>query len=814
MNEKATAPPSSGMTLADVYYVLFRHKWKILLVSGAGLLAAVGFFFLWPVTYGSEAKLFIRYVQDAKSPGQVGTADPKVKSPDERGENIINSELEVLTSLDLALEVATNVGPEQILAKAGGGADPNKAAGLIHAGLLVEVPKKSDVIRIVLQHPDRQLVQTLLSKLIDTYFKRHAEVHRAAGVFDDFLQQETDQLKSRLLQTEDELRTTKARAGVTSLEDTKKVYTEQLSKVRQDFYNAEAELAERQAAVAEMTKLLHPEAQTVAAINTATGHTASTSTNSMGATNGMDAANIIAPPSDKVVEYKRLCALLDTLEKRHEALLVDYRPESSMVKGIEEQIAATDKLKKQLEDENPGLIAVKLSETRATDLASTRRIDLVAEMARVAALEAKVKTLTNQLDKIRKEATVVDVMEGSITELQRKKELEEGHYKYFMASLEQSRIDRDLGAGRVSNISRIQAPSPPFLDVSVLVKAVALSLVGSLAAGIALAFLIELYLDRSLRRPAEIETQLGLSLFASIPMRSRNGKFDLLKAGKRNPLLARKNNGTKSENPNAETAEECSSAIDPERSEHQQPVTSRHPAHGKDVPIRNRDVPDLASALRPFYEALRNRLHSHFEVKNQSHTPKLVALTSCAEGCGVTTTAAGLALCMSETGDGKVLLVDMNLQEGQSHPAHGKDGVPCVPDQFHNGNYSCGLDDFLENGMRTLPMVQDNLYVVKGATNGEKPPGLLPKRFIQRVPELKASDYDYIIFDMPPVSQISVTPSLARFMDMVLVVVESEKTDRDVLKRAMSLLGGSKANVGVILNKGRTYVPHRLQQEL
>jgi len=242
----------------------------------------------------------------------------------------------------------------------------------------------------------------------------------------------------------------------------------------------------------------------------------------------------------------------------------------------------------------------------------------------------------------------------------------------------------------------------------------------------------------------------------------------------------------------AEAAESCSSSIHPERSEHQPPVTNGHPVV---------DPWDTRKALRPYYEALRNRLHSHFEVKNQSHKPKLVALTSCADGCGVTTTAAGLAVCMSETGDGKVLLVDMNLQEGETH-------------QYQNGNYSCGLDDFLENGMRTLPMVQDNLYVVKGATNGEKPPRLLPKRFIQLVPELKASDYDYIIFDMPPVSQISVTPSLARFMDMVLVVIESEKTDRDVLKRAMSLLGGSKANVGVILNKSRTYVPHRLQQEL
>jgi Mrp family chromosome partitioning ATPase len=82
------------------------------------------------------------------------------------------------------------------------------------------------------------------------------------------------------------------------------------------------------------------------------------------------------------------------------------------------------------------------------------------------------------------------------------------------------------------------------------------------------------------------------------------------------------------------------------------------------------------------------------------------------------------------------------------------------------------------------------------------------------VPKLKASDYDYIIFDMPPVSQISVTPRLAGFMDMVLLVIESEKTDREVVKRATSMLAESKANVSAILNKNRDYVPKRLSQDL
>ena len=73
---------------------------------------------------------------------------------------------------------------------------------------------------------------------------------------------------------------------------------------------------------------------------------------------------------------------------------------------------------------------------------------------------------------------------------------------------------------------------------------------------------------------------------------------------------------------------------------------------------------------------------------------------------------------------------------------------------------------------------------------------------------------DYIIFDMPPMSQISITPRLARYMDMVMVVVESEKSDRDVVQRAVNMLTETRANVGVVLNKRKQYVPKQLQPEL
>jgi Mrp family chromosome partitioning ATPase len=89
----------------------------------------------------------------------------------------------------------------------------------------------------------------------------------------------------------------------------------------------------------------------------------------------------------------------------------------------------------------------------------------------------------------------------------------------------------------------------------------------------------------------------------------------------------------------------------------------------------------------------------------------------------------------------------------------------------------------------------------------------LPKRFASLIPKLKASDYDYIIFDMPPVSPTSVTARLAGFMDTVMLVVESEKTTQQVVLQANALLAQSKANVTVVLNKTRQYIPARLHKD-
>jgi MinD superfamily P-loop ATPase len=57
------------------------------------------------------------------------------------------------------------------------------------------------------------------------------------------------------------------------------------------------------------------------------------------------------------------------------------------------------------------------------------------------------------------------------------------------------------------------------------------------------------------------------------------------------------------------------------------------------------------------------------------------------------------------------------------------------------------------------------------------------------------------------------TARLSGLKDMVLLVIESEKTQRDSVKRATALLNESKAHVSTVLNKVHNYVPTRLHQE-
>ena len=82
------------------------------------------------------------------------------------------------------------------------------------------------------------------------------------------------------------------------------------------------------------------------------------------------------------------------------------------------------------------------------------------------------------------------------------------------------------------------------------------------------------------------------------------------------------------------------------------------------------------------------------------------------------------------------------------------------------------------------------------------------------LPHFRASEFDYVIFDMPPMGQTSPTLAMAGLMDKVLLVVDGEDTSRDALKWGYSELVKGRADVSCVFNKARSHAPRWVAGEI
>src|SRR5213078_1076809 len=241
--------------------------------------------------------------------------------------------------------------------------------------------------------------------------------------------------------------------------------------------------------------------------------------------------------------------------------------------------------------------------------------------AQVAGTQAKVAAFKSRLRDIQQRTKQLAELGPQIEELERKRELDETNYKYFAASLDKARIDEALDPSKMPNISAVQRPSPPMLDTKTRNK-IALGLAGGgIFLGIALALLRGLILNQTVERPLQLETKLHIPLMLSIPYaNARNGHL----------------------------------ALPPNGSDKNTKALVIRPRPAKLAPW------ETGHFMRPYCDAIRDRLGLYFELNHLTHKPKLVGVTGFAEEAGASTLAAGLAASLSETNDGKVLLVDVN----------------------------------------------------------------------------------------------------------------------------------------------------------
>ena len=735
-NSKPENTPS-GMSVQDVLFIIFKHKWKVMSLTLAGLGAAAYVYMTHAPIYESDAKLLVRYVLDRNVVDPVDSSSGSGRAND----SAISAEVEILTSYDLAMLVAEAAGVDQLAPSAMARASKTAAAAQAVQGGL-SVSPRGNVLMVSYRSESPALATTVLQELVNRYFVKHLEVHRSAGAF-DFVTQQADQIRGRLTQTEEELKRIKDKVGIISLADSTSGASAEINRIQLALGGAVTERAEQIARLQAIEKSI-------------AGATGSQSTPGQAPT--VTVPNSSLAGNAEAQEYQALVTRLAQLRQYELDLLSKYRPENQQVQIARSQISELERRRSTLAGKFPDLVA------KAASGIAQQGPDILAERTRLAALEARIGALKTQLQDAQQRAEMLANVAPQIVQLERQKELEETNYRYFAASLEKARVDEALDPSKIPNISVVQKPSTAFRTIGDLRKTLIELAGGGLALGLGLAFLIEVVFDQTIKRSSEFERRLHIPLLLSIPLLRNKPSSRALQ------LQA----GGSDEN-------EGSKALQQTRRTPPVPWGTGH-------------------FIRPFAEAIRDRLGLYFELNNLTHKPKLVAVTSFIEGGGTSTIAAGIAAALSEMGEGKVLLVDMNIGRPELHP-------------FFGGKPAYALMTALHPACPIAPAA-DNLYLATPFdTSNTKQVQLGPKRLYELMPSLKGSSFDYIIFDMPSLDQSSVAMSMAALMDKVLLVTEAEKCGVNMVRRAYQEMTAARANVSCVLNKTRTYGPRLIKAE-
>ncbi len=754
--QKSAQPGSKGsFGFQDILYVLFKHKWKILIMTALGLGAAASVYVTRKPLYESRAKFVINYVLQR---GGMDAHESEVAAGGRSGDQVVNTELEILRSGDLAKEVAEAIGPDRLLPTAGEAADLDEAANVVLGGLeVMPASRGSNVVYVIYRNEEPQLAVDVLREVVKRYFNKHLEIHRSVGAFDSVAKQVED-IRNRLRQTESELNSLKSQSGIISLQEESISLAAQRDRTKQDLVTAEAE---RDAQATKVEALERDLALSDAA--------ASRDSTAVASTSGKPVphpprAIPLPPKPEEVEEYRELAKQLERLQQQDFDLRSKFAPGNAQVVRNQQEIASVKAQRNALLAKTPGLAMETAVETGGEEPANPL-VELRKERDALNGIQARIERYHTHLAEVEARIKRLTEVAPKIADLERRKEMEDGEYRLLESNLKKARVDRTLDPSQMPNIPVVQQPSAPEQTFSELSKKLMLGLAGAgVASGIGLAFLLELVIDRRIKRPTEIESRLQLPLMLSIPyVRPKNRGTHLIASER-----SGEGEGERSSLPAVRGAHEFRPF--PSRTDH---------------------------FIHPYSEAIRDRIVFNFQVNNMTHKPKLMAVTGLSTGAGASTIAAGLAKAFSEVNGAKVLLVDLNPAQSEENPMFANKPLHSLV-----GALQAARNTRFKEGSQ-------NLYLASAASRNSDPASAPfgPMHLYELLPHFRASEFDYIIFDMPALAQTSPTIAMAGLMDKVLLVVDGEDTNRETLKWGYSELVKGRADVSCIFNKARSHAP-------
>jgi capsular exopolysaccharide synthesis family protein len=343
--------------------------------------------------------------------------------------------------------------------------------------------------------------------------------------------------------------------------------------------------------------------------------------------------------------------------------------------------------------------------------------------------------------------------------LKRDAESSKDIYNGLLTRLKEAGISGGLRASNIRIVDKAEPPKSPVTPRHSL--NLALGSFFGLIFGIGLA-LFQDHLDSSIKSPDDITRYLGLAALGTVPklqsLSSLRG-YGSYKYGYGFRLKR-----PKSADPAVLPGENSELAS---------------------IELAPHDSPE--SVVAESYRSVRTSLF----LSSNNEPARCVVVTSAVAGEGKTATAVNTAIIVAQTG-ARVVLVDADMRRPRVHKIFKRPDTMGLSGVLAG---TCALDQAVSKTSIS------NLSVLPcGAVPPNPGELILSARFKETLESLK-KDYDLVVLDSPPLSNVSDGRILASVSDAAILVVKAFSTSRYIVGRAVQNLAEAQVRIaGVVLN--------------
>ena len=738
-SNNAVWPQEEEISLARLLEVLRRRKYWILGVL-VGVLLGAGLYLWWaePI-YEAEGLVLIDLKQQSTPFAGLEELMP-LASPNER---LINNQLEILRSQQLALDVARRL--QQVFMHPNGDtlrllrreratwlstlpgwapSSEGEQSPLLSERELVarlqgvvrfQAGRQADVVKIAAQWPDPVEAALVVNTYIQAYQDYNLSASRARyQAAREFLEGQLRQSELALAGSETELEAYMQQQGTVLLDEEAKRLIELSAQAQADMSKLEVELNGLRTQLRNYQRQLEQYEP--------------------------EAARLLTEANDPYI--RTLSEQLARLEVERDQILArnpDARQQGLYNRELAQKEAEIQSLRRRLQERTANYISSILPGTSeagssgvAGIIASLRRSILETDI-QIQALEAKRRELARVLEAYERQLRAMPERSMILARLQRNRLANEKIYLFLVEKYQEAQIAERSELGFVTVVDRAEVPLTPVKPRRPLVLGLAFML--GLMLGVMVAFGVE-SLDRRIKTPEELRDRGHVVLGAIPTLRVRRQPVRVGEYEVSGNLLA------------------------------------------------------LLEPLSPAAESYR-RLRTALLYAQVDQPLKVLLITSSMPREGKTTTSANLAVAFAQN-EQRVLVVDTDLRRPQLHEEFGIRRTP-------------GLAELL-SGQATLEEVLvagpvEGLHLIPSGSPPPNPAEMLGSRRMRELLARVREQYDVVLLDSPPLGSVADAAILGAMVDGIVLVARFAYTPREMLERGRDVLQEMHLKpLGVVLN--------------